>query len=68
MTGSKPQPFNESIHPAEAARVLAQCYAERAGEEALFRALIAERDLNSPQARFWIRVYERLSLNRHHPV
>ena len=30
MTGSKRQPFNESIHPAEAPRVLAHCYANRA--------------------------------------
>ena len=48
----------------EAAQVLAHSYANRAGEEALFRALLAERDLNEAGASFWMRVYERLKHDR----
>ena len=48
------------IPPDEAALVLSRAYAWLAGEEALFRALLAERNLDSEKARYWIGVYEKL--------
>ena len=41
-------------------RVLSRAYAWLAGEEALFRALLAERNLDPEKARYWIGVYEKL--------
>jgi hypothetical protein len=54
----KPDP--PDLPPDEAALVLSRAYAWLAGEEALFRALLAERNLDPEKARFWIGVYERL--------
>ncbi len=53
--------WHEKMNPEEAVTVLRQAYAELAGEEALFRALLAERDLNRKSARFWIGVYAKVS-------
>ena len=46
--------------PAQAVRVMADCYGESAGAEALLRAFLEERDMNLDAARFWLRVYEAL--------
>ena len=51
-----------TLWPEQVANILLQSYSDAAGEEALFRALLAERDRNGQKARYWIRVYERLSL------
>ena len=44
---------------AEATRILSYAYNCRAGEEALLRALIAERDSDHRKARFWLKVYHQ---------
>jgi len=49
------------LKPAEAVRVLADCYGDGAGAEVLLRAFLAERDMNRHNVRFWLRVYESLS-------
>lgn len=49
------------LKPAEAVRVLADCYWEGAGAEVLLRAFLAERDMNRHNVRFWLRVYDSLS-------
>ncbi|KAB0266595.1 hypothetical protein [Microvirga brassicacearum] len=46
------------VDPAKAVRGFAQTYSEQAGEEALLRALLAERDGRREAAGFWLRVYE----------
>ena len=55
---------DREISIGDAAQVLAHSYANRAGEEALFRALLAERDMNEVCACFWMRVYDRLKSDR----
>ena len=55
--------WNIAVRPDEAAEVLMQSYADTAGEEALFRALLAERDRDRQTVRFWITVYQRLRRN-----
>ena len=55
--------WDSATPPERAAQVLIQSYAELAGEEALFRALLAERDRDRQKARFWIGVYGRLRLD-----
>lgn len=57
--------WHTAMHPEEAARGLVQVYADLAGEEALFRALLAERDLKHEQARFWVGVYGKVDGFRH---
>lgn len=54
------------LDPAKALRVLAQSYREQAGEEALLRAWLAERDGRREAAGFWLRVYE--GVRRHREV
>ena len=44
------------LKPAEAVRVLADCYGDGAGAEVLLRAFLAERDMNRHNVRFWLRV------------
>jgi hypothetical protein len=46
------------LDPARALRVLAQSYREQAGEEALLRAWLAEREGRREAVLFWLRVYE----------
>ncbi|RDI59190.1 hypothetical protein [Microvirga subterranea] len=48
------------LDPVQAVRVMADCYGEEAGAEALLRAFLEERDMNPDAARFWLRVYEAL--------
>ncbi len=50
-----------TIEIDEAAQMWTKFYGELAGEEALFRAFLAECELNRAQARFWVRVYEKVS-------
>lgn len=64
MPGPKPKPFTPLSTAKGAATALMRCYRERAGEEALFRALLAERDLNAEKARFWIGVYGHVAEKR----
>ncbi|KAB0266593.1 hypothetical protein [Microvirga brassicacearum] len=45
------------LNPAKALRVLAQGHGQ-AGEEALLRAWLAERDGRREAVLFWLRVYE----------
>ena len=54
-----------SLRPRQAARVLAGSHGERAGEEALLRAMLAERDRDPEGVWFWIGVFERLYLDHH---
>ena len=49
-----------NLHAVDAAGVLASSYGPLAAEEALFRALLAERDMDGEGAAFWITVYQRL--------
>ena len=53
--------WDSPARPDDAANVLARAYGDLAGEEALFRAFLAERDLRRDLARFWLDVYGRLS-------
>ena len=46
------------LDPAKALRVLRQSHGAQAGEEALLRAWLAERDGRPAAAGFWLRVYE----------
>ncbi len=46
------------LDPAKALRVLGQSHGAQAGEEALLRAWLAERDGRREAAGFWLRVYE----------
>jgi hypothetical protein len=48
------------LNPAQATRVMANCYGEDAGAEVLLRAFLEERDMNPSAVRFWLRVYELL--------
>lgn len=43
--------------PQKASEILSECYSERAGAEALFRAFLRERDLDRDGAEFWLEVY-----------
>ncbi|MDH3579319.1 MAG: hypothetical protein OEM91_01670 [Hyphomicrobiales bacterium] len=52
------------LSPGETAADLTRCYGERAGEEVLFRALRAERDLDRGAAHFWLGVYTELARER----
>lgn len=49
------------LDPAQASRVMADCYGEGAGAEVLLRAFLEERDLNPAAVRFWLKVYEIVS-------
>ncbi|MCB5173767.1 hypothetical protein [Microvirga lenta] len=51
----------QRLDPAEATRVMADCYGDGAGAEVLLRAFLSERDLNRQAVRFWLRVYEALN-------
>lgn len=63
-----PQPCKRSrnatlwrrLDPAQAVRVMGDCYGEGAGAEVLLRAFLEERDMNRQAVRFWLRVYEAL--------
>ena len=46
------------LDPAKALRVLGQGHGGQAGEEALLRAYLAERDGRRAAVLFWLRVYE----------
>lgn len=52
------------LSPGETAADLMRCYGERAGEEVLFRALLAERDLDRGAVHFWLGVYTELGGER----
>ena len=52
--------WDGATRPGDAAEVLQHAYGELAGEEALFRAFLAERDLEPERAGFWVNVYGRL--------
>jgi len=42
------------------AKYIAKVYGEHAGEEALMRSLICERQLHRTSARFWLGIYDRI--------
>ncbi|MCB8821551.1 hypothetical protein [Microvirga rosea] len=58
---SREAPLWRRLKPAQAGRVLGQCYGDSAGAEALLRAYLAERDRNKEAARFWLAVHARLA-------
>jgi hypothetical protein len=49
------------LDPAQAGRVIADCYGDGAGAEILLRAFLEERDMNPDGVRFWLAVYAALS-------
>lgn len=51
----------QGLCPCQTAAGPERCYENRAGEEALFRALLAERDMDGRGAQFWLCVYAALS-------
>lgn len=51
----------QGLDSEDTARALSYSYGPRAGEEALFRALLAERDQDGARTRFWIGVWGRIS-------
>lgn len=53
-----------SLSPNEAASVLLRVHETQAGEEALFRAFLAERDMESLRAGFWVQVYRLIRQTR----
>ncbi len=59
-SSSRTGDFWRELCPGETAASLARSYGERAGEEVLFRALLAERDMDDGGARFWLGVYTEL--------
>lgn len=63
---NKPEnpPFSIKVYPDDAANVLMRCYSAQAGEEALLRALFAERDVKAELATFWVGVYQRIAFYR----
>lgn len=48
------------LDPSQVIRIMADCYGEGAGAEVLLRAFLAERDMNPPAVRFWLKVYGTL--------
>ena len=48
------------LDPAQATRIVTDCYGEGAGAEVLLRAFLAERNTNPPAVRFWLKIYEAL--------
>lgn len=60
----KHPPFSIKVDPDDAANVLMRCYSAQAGEEALLRALFAERDVKAELASFWVGVYQRIAFYR----
>ena len=53
-----------NLSPYQAAHVLKQAYQSVAGEEALFRALLAERDMDEDGAEFWVITYCNMICDR----
>jgi hypothetical protein len=58
---SREAQFWHRLDPAEATRVIANSYGERAGAEVLLRAFLEERDMNPSAVHFWLKVYEALT-------
>jgi two-component SAPR family response regulator len=54
------EPYWQSTSAEEAAAVLVSSHGEGAGEEALMRAFLAERDCNRGAVLFWIAVHSLL--------
>jgi two-component SAPR family response regulator len=54
------EPYWQSTSAEDAAAVLVSSHGERAGEEALMRAFLAERDCNRGAVLFWITVHSLL--------
>lgn len=57
--------WNGTTRPEDAADVLLRTYGELAGEEVLFLAFLAERQLKPDKAFFWLDVYGRLKSDHH---
>ena len=57
-------PFSARLEPDDAANVLMRIYSAQAREEALLRALLAERDAKADLASFWAGVFQRISFYR----
>ena len=51
-----------NLDPEKAATYLAHVHGPRAGEEALLRSLICERQLHRVGARFWLGTYQRIAM------
>ncbi|MBL4863881.1 MAG: hypothetical protein JKY63_03160 [Rhodobiaceae bacterium] len=49
------------VSPALAKKFLTKTHGDQAGEEALMRALICERQLHHNAARFWLGIYALIS-------
>ncbi len=58
----------QRLDPSQAIRIMADCYGEGAGAEALLRAFLAERDMNRSAVRFWLQVYGALGKAQGVPV
>ena len=56
------RPVWHGLAPDRTAAIVPKSYGERAGEEVLFRALLAERDMDIARAEFWLDVYAELRL------
>ncbi len=57
--------WDRATRPEEAADAFRHAFGALAGEEALFRAFLAECELETERARFWLDVYGRLKPDRH---
>lgn len=66
LDGSTLNRVRETDRHDEAAAVLISVFEERACEEALMRAVVAERGGDRTTTKFWVSVYSRLSGYGHH--